>query len=149
MSIWFTPYNTEIGERMRKGTMLEHLGIEIIAVGDDYVSARMPVDHRTKQPAGLLHGGASVVLAESLGSVAANLVVDPALATCVGLEINANHIRAVRDGWVTGTARPIHIGATTQLWAIEIRNERDQLVCISRLTIAVLMKKGKKLEKYL
>ena len=134
---------------MRKGTMLEHLGIEIIAVGDDYVSARMPVDHRTKQPAGLLHGGASVVLAESLGSVAANLVVDPALATCVGLEINANHIRAVRDGWVTGTARPIHIGATTQLWAIEIRNERDQLVCISRLTIAVLMKKGKKLEKYL
>lgn len=98
----------------------------------------MPVDHRTKQPAGILHGGASAALAETLGSMAANLCVDRSKKSCVGLEINANHIRQVRSGFVYGVAMPIHIGATTQLWDIQIRNDKDKLVCISRLTMAVL-----------
>jgi 1,4-dihydroxy-2-naphthoyl-CoA hydrolase len=120
--------------------MIDHLGIEMIELGDDYVKARMPVDHRTHQPAGLLHGGASVALAETLGSTGAMLCVDPARNQVVGLEINANHVRAVRDGWVTGTARPLHRGKTTQLWEIRITDAADKLVCIARLTMAVLEK---------
>ena len=123
-----------------KNTLVEHLGIEFIELGDDYLTARMPVDHRTVQPMGLLHGGASVALAETLGSSGAYLCVDPAKYVVVGLEINANHVRAVRDGWVTGTARPLHRGKTTQLWEIRITDAADKLVCISRLTMAVLDK---------
>ena len=123
-----------------KHTLVEHLGIEFIERGDDYLKARMPVDHRTVQPMGLLHGGASVALAETLGSSGAYLCVDPAKYVVVGLEINANHVRAVRDGWVTGTARPLHRGKTTQLWEIRITDAADKLVCISRLTMAVLDK---------
>jgi 1,4-dihydroxy-2-naphthoyl-CoA hydrolase len=149
MSIWFTPYTPEVNTAMRSNNMLEHLDIQITEVGDNYIKGTMPVDNRTKQPAGLLHGGASVVLAESLGSIGANLVVDPTLFSCVGLEINANHVRAVRNGIVTGIAKPIHIGATTQLWSIEIFDERGSLVCVSRITMAVLKRKSKKLEKYL
>ena len=125
-------------------TMIEHLGIEFLEVGDDYVKARMPVDHRTIQPFGLLHGGASVALAETLGSVAANLCVDRENKMCVGLEINANHIRPVTNGFVYGIARPIHIGASTQLWEIRIHDEHEKLVCISRLTMAVLDKQAQR-----
>ena len=123
-----------------KNTMVDHLGIEIIELGDDYIKARMPVDHRTRQPMGLLHGGASVALAETLGSTGAFLCVDHAKYNVVGLEINANHVRGVRDGWVIGTARPLHRGRTTQLWEIRITDGADKLVCISRLTMAVIEK---------
>ena len=118
--------------------MVKHLGIEFLDIGDDYLTARMPVDHRTHQPMGLLHGGASVALAETLGSTGAFLCVDAAQYNVVGLEINANHVRGVREGFVTGVARPLHRGKTTQLWEIRITDEADKLVCISRITIAVL-----------
>ncbi len=126
-----------------KGTLGEHLGIIFTVVGDDFLEARMPVDNRTLQPMGLLHGGASVALAETLGSVAATLCVDPETQFCVGLEINANHIKGVRSGIVTGTARPIHVGKKTQVWEIRIVNEQKDLVCVSRITIAVLDKTQK------
>ena len=118
--------------------MVEHLGIEFLEVGEDSLTARMPVDRRTIQPAGLLHGGASVALAETLGSVAATLCVDLTDTACVGLEINANHIRSVRSGFVTGVARPIHLGTSTQVWDISITDEQGRLTCICRLTMAVL-----------
>ena len=123
-----------------KNTMIDHLGIEMIELGDDFIKARMPVDHRTHQPMGLLHGGASVALAETLGSAGAMLSVDLAKYNVVGLEINANHIRAVREGWVYAVARPLHRGRTTQLWEIRVTDAADKLVCISRLTMAVLEK---------
>ena len=123
-----------------KNTMIDYLGIEMIELGDDFIKARMPVDHRTHQPMGLLHGGASVTLAETLGSTGAMFCVDLAKYSVVGLEINANHIRGVREGWVIGTARPLHRGRTTQLWEIRITDAADKLVCISRLTMAVLEK---------
>ena len=123
-----------------KNTMVDHIGIEFIELGDDFIKARMPVDHRTHQPMGLLHGGASVALAETLGSTGAMLSVDPAKYNVVGLEINANHIRGVRDGWVYAIARPLHRGRTTQLWEIRITDTADKLVCISRLTMAVIEK---------
>ena len=126
-------------------TLDRHLGIEYVEVGDDYLKATMPVDHRTRQPMGLLHGGASVALAETLGSAGAFLCVDPSNFNVVGLEINANLVRAVRSGLVKGTAKPIHIGRTTQLWEIRIADEADKLVCISRITIAVLEKQNKPL----
>jgi 1,4-dihydroxy-2-naphthoyl-CoA hydrolase len=122
--------------------MIEHLGIQFLEVGDDYIKARMPVDQRTIQPFGLLHGGASVALAETLGSVAANLCVDREKKICVGLEINANHTRPVTNGFVYGIAKPIHLGASTQVWEIRIQNEQEKLVCISRLTLAVLDKQA-------
>jgi 1,4-dihydroxy-2-naphthoyl-CoA hydrolase len=118
--------------------MAKHLGMEILALGDDFLRGRMPVDDRTRQPFGILHGGASVALAETLGSIAAGLVVDRARFTCVGQEINANHVRAVTSGWVIGTARPIHLGRRSHVWEIRIVDEQDRLVCISRLTMAVL-----------
>ena len=124
--------------------MIENLGIEFLEIGDDYIKARMPVDHRTIQPFGLLHGGASVALAETLGSVAANLCVDRERKMCVGLEINANHIRPVTNGFVYGIARPIHIGASTQLWEIRIHNDEEKLVSISRLTMAILDKQDQR-----
>jgi len=138
--IWFGSYTLEAVQQRGLGTMVEHIGITITALGDDYIEGLMPVDHRTLQPAGILHGGASVVLAETLGSLAANLVVDPQQWYCVGLDINANHIRAVRSGSVIGVARPLHIGSSTQVWGIEIKDEADRLTCISRLTMAVLKK---------
>jgi 1,4-dihydroxy-2-naphthoyl-CoA hydrolase len=119
-------------------TLVQHLGIEVLEVGEDFIRGRMPVDHRTHQPFGLLHGGASVALAETLGSMAASLCIDPATQMAVGLEINANHLRAVTAGWVIGTARPIHVGRSTQVWDIRIENETGQPVCISRLTMAVV-----------
>jgi 1,4-dihydroxy-2-naphthoyl-CoA hydrolase len=121
-----------------KGNMAEHIGIEWVELGGDFLSARMPVDYRTRQPYGLLHGGASVALAETLGSVAAAMVVDSDKFYCVGLDINANHVRSAREGFVTGIAKPLHIGASTQVWEIKIYDERERLVCISRLTVAVL-----------
>ena len=120
--------------------MNNHLGIEFTEIGDDFLRAKMPVDHRTLQPMGILHGGASVTLAETMGSTGAYLCVDPALFNVVGLEINANHVRSVRSGFVTGTARPLHIGKTTQLWEIRITDAADKLVAISRITVAVLAK---------
>jgi 1,4-dihydroxy-2-naphthoyl-CoA hydrolase len=122
--------------------MAEYIGIRITEVGDDYLRGTMPVDHRTRQPAGILHGGASVALAETLGSIAAYMTVDRATKTCVGLEINANHVRSVREGEVTGTARPLHIGASTQVWSIEITDAQGRLVCVSRITIAVLERRA-------
>ena len=123
-----------------KNSMGEHIGIELTQLGPDFLQGRMPVDNRTKQPYGLLHGGASCVLAETLGSVASALVIDTALFNCVGLEINANHIRGVREGYVTGIATPLHLGNTTHVWDIKIYDEREKLVCVSRLTVAILKK---------
>lgn len=121
-----------------RDTLIEHLGIVFTAAGDDWLSATMPVDARTKQPYGLLHGGASVVLAETLGSSAGNLCVDMTAQMCVGLEINANHLRAATDGLVTGTARAVHVGRSTQVWDITIENPAGKRVCVSRLTLAVV-----------
>ena len=121
--------------------MTQHLGIEYTEVGEDFVSGKMPVDERTKQPMGLLHGGASVVLAETLGSVASNLCIDQTKQYCVGLEINANHVKSATKGFVHGIAKSVHIGKKTHIWEIKISNEADQLVCISRLTVAVIDKK--------
>lgn len=126
---------------MNQGNMGQHLGIEYTEIGPDYLVGRMPVDHRTVQPMGLLHGGASVVLAETLGSVAANCILDPETHFAVGLDINANHLRSATSGYVYGKATPLHLGYTTQVWEIRIVNEEESLVCISRLTMAVLPKK--------
>lgn len=125
--------------RLSRNTAMEPLGIVFTEIGPDYVRGTMPVDARTHQPYGLLHGGASVLLAETLGSSAANLSV-PEGKMCVGIEINANHVRGVRSGTVTGTARPVHIGASTQVWEIRIEDEAGKLACISRLTLAVVPK---------
>lgn len=139
MAIWTTPLTPEQVNALSRNTIGEHLGMEITEVGDDFVRGRMPVDKRTHQPYGLLHGGASVVLAESLGSIGAGMVAG-GNAAVVGIEINANHLRGVRAGWVTGTARPLHTGRTTQVWEIRIENDDGALVCISRLTMAVVSK---------
>lgn len=138
MSIWKNETDPARINGWSKNTMMETLGIELIEVGDDFLRGTMPVDHRTHQPYGLLHGGASVVLAETLGSTAAMMTLDPEQELTVGLEINANHIRSVRSGIVTGTARPLHIGRTTQVWEIRIEAEDGALVCISRITMAVV-----------
>jgi 1,4-dihydroxy-2-naphthoyl-CoA hydrolase len=139
--MWFTKSSLQDLHAFVKGNMLEHLGIELTDLGADFIKAKMPVDHRTKQPAGILHGGASVALAESLGSIAATLCVDFSKYYCVGLDINANHIRSVSDGYVFGTARPLHIGRSTQVWEIKIENAEGKLVCISRITMAVIERK--------
>jgi 1,4-dihydroxy-2-naphthoyl-CoA hydrolase len=139
MAIWTHPLTPEQLNALSRNTIGEHLGIEITEVGDDYVRGRMPVDPRTHQPYGLLHGGASVVLAESLGSIGAGMVVGGSGAV-VGIEINANHLRGVRAGWVTGTARPLHVGRSTQVWEIRIETAEGVLMCISRLTMAVVAK---------
>lgn len=138
MSIWFAPPDVAELNRIHERTAVAALGIRITAVGEGSLSAEMPVDQRTVQPWGLLHGGASVLLAETLGSAAATCCVDPATSTCVGLEVNANHVRAVRTGVVTGVARPIHLGRTSHVWGIEIRDRDAKLVCIARLTVAVV-----------
>lgn len=138
MSIWFRPYTLEELDRQSQGCMVELLDIRFTEIGPDYVRATMPADARTWQPFGLLHGGASVTLAETLGSVGANCVVDNSKFFCVGQEINANHLRGVRSGRVTGTARPIHIGGRSQVWEIRIEDQKGRLACISRLTLAVV-----------
>lgn len=121
-----------------KNTLGEHLGMQFSEIGPDYLKATMPVDNRTCQPYGLLHGGASVALAETVGSVASALVINHETMMCVGLEINANHLRGVKEGLVTATATPLHIGAGTHVWDIKIHDEKGHLICISRLTVAIL-----------
>jgi 1,4-dihydroxy-2-naphthoyl-CoA hydrolase len=139
MTIWFgsTPTIDE-AQANHHGLLATHLGIVFTEFGDDFLRGTMPVVPHTRQPMGYLHGGASLVLAETLGSVAANFVVDRSKQRCLGQEINANHLRPVSDGLVTGTARPFHIGARSQVWSIEIRDPAERLVCVSRLTMAVV-----------
>ena len=137
MRIWKKPISVEELTAIHKDTAVAHLGIEFLEVGDDFITARVPVDHRTKQPYGLLHGGVSVVLAETLGSCGAIYCTPPGHHV-VGLDINANHIRAATSGWVTGKTTPVHVGRSTQVWAIELRNEAGDLTCVSRITMAVL-----------
>ena len=142
MKIWkIDSLSLEAINAQAKNTMMEHLGIEVTEIGDDYIKAKMPVDHRTHQPMGLLHGGAHVVLAESLGSMSANFCLDITKEYALGLDINSNHIRSVRDGYVYGTARPIHIGSKTQVWEIKVYDEKENLLNISRLTMMVLQHK--------
>ncbi len=141
MKIWFKNPTLEALKVLCKDTMVEYLGMELTEVGEDFLKGRMPVDHRTKQPLGLLHGGGSVALAETLASLAGNMVLDENDFYAVGMEINANHIRAIKDGWVEGVSRPIHIGKTTQVWETKIHNEKKQLICVSRMTLAVLPKR--------
>jgi 1,4-dihydroxy-2-naphthoyl-CoA hydrolase len=125
-------------ESQRKGTMMEHLGIEVKEIGEDFIKATMPVDHRTTQPMGLVHGGAYVALAETIGSIAANLCLDNTKEYALGLDINSNHLRSIREGYVTGIARPIHIGGKTQVWEIKAYDDKERLLNISRLTMMVL-----------
>ncbi|HXA37318.1 MAG TPA: hotdog fold thioesterase [Steroidobacteraceae bacterium] len=138
MTIWKSPRSLEQLNSGSAGTLVEHLGIQFTEIGDDFLRGTMPVDGRTRQPYGLLHGGASVALAETLGSTGAVMCVDSNEFRCLGQEINANHVRGSRSGYVTGTARPLHIGGRSQVWTIEIVNEVGNLVCTSRLTIAII-----------
>ena len=138
MAIWHQTPSLERLNGWSANTLMEQLGIRLTEFGDDWLRGTMPVDRRTHQPYGLLHGGASVALAETLGSTAAMLVVDPEKEAVVGLEINANHVRGVRSGVVTGTARALHVGRSTQVWEIRIENEGGELVCVSRITMAVI-----------
>ena len=142
MKIWFDKnISLENFRSLGKDTMMDHLGIELMEIGNDFLKAKMPVDHRTLQPDGLLHGGASCVLAETIGSVASYLVIDSSQYQSVGIEINANHIRSAREGFVYGVCTPLHIGTSTHVWDIRITNEEGKLVCISRLTVAVMKRK--------
>ena len=141
MSIWFNkslslPELTPLGP----GTMGEHLAMEWVSIGADFLKMRMPVDNRTKQPYGLLHGGASCALAETIGSIASHYVIDNEQFICVGLDINANHVRSAREGYVIATCTPLHLGSSTHVWDIKIHDEKGSLVCISRLTVAILRK---------
>lgn len=142
MSIWF---NKELSiaqlEQPGKDTMAQFLGIEWTEVGDNFIKAKMPVDNRTKQPYGLLHGGASCVLAETIGSIASAMVIDQNRFQCVGLEINANHVHSATQGYVTGVAMPLHLGKSTHVWDIRIYNENEKMVCVSRLTVAIIEKR--------
>ena len=138
MAIWKKPVTLDQFNALNRDTMMQAIGIVFTEVGDDFLRATMPVDARTHQPYGLLHGGASVALAETLGSAAGMMLVDPAREIVVGIEINANHLRGVKSGNVTGTARAVHIGRSTQVWEIRIEDEGQRLVCISRLTLAVV-----------
>ena len=137
MSIWKKPITLEQCTETSLNTAVSHLGIEFTEIGDDYLVGRVPVDERTRQPFGLLHGGVSVVLAETLGSIGA-FYASPEGHRGVGLDINANHLRSATSGWVTGTAKPVHIGRTTQVWAIEMVNDAGELTCVSRITMAIL-----------
>ena len=140
-TLWQQPAPVDILTTLHVGTTVAHLGIEFLAVGDDFIRARAPVDSRTRQPMGILHGGVSVVLAETLGSCGAALASPPG-HRAVGLDINANHLRSVSDGWVTGIARPIHIGRTTHVWQIDVSNDKGQLTCVSRITMVILAPAG-------
>ena len=136
--IWSGAPSVADANELSRGSLIGHLGIELLEVGHDHLVARMPVDDRTRQPLGLLHGGASVALAETLASWAAIFTIDRGRSSCVGMEINANHIRPVTSGWVTGVARPIALGRTTQVWDIRITRDDGQLACICRCTMAVI-----------
>ena len=138
MKIWHDSFPIDNVKQRDLSCLNSHVGIELVEAGEDFLRGRMPVDDRTRQPAGVLHGGASVVLAETLASWAAAFAVDPKKFHCVGQEINANHIRAVKEGWVYGTARPLHLGRQSHVWEVKIVDEQDKLVCISRVTMAVL-----------
>jgi 1,4-dihydroxy-2-naphthoyl-CoA hydrolase len=138
MTIWKSIRSVEELNSGRAGTLVEHLGIEFTEITDDSIRGIMPVDERTRQPYGLLHGGASVALAETLGSTGATMCIDPNEYQCVGQEINANHVRSARAGLVTGTARPVHLGGRSQVWIIDIVNDAGNLVCTSRLTLAII-----------
>ncbi len=140
MRIWKQPISVELLAAAHVNTAVPHLGIEFLEVGDDFIRARVPVDHRTVQPYGLLHGGVSVVLAETLGSCGAAFAA-PAGHRAVGLDINANHLRGSTSGWVTGITRPLHIGRSTQVWQIELSNDAGELTCVARITMAVLTPK--------
>ena len=144
MAIWKQTIDLERINAWNRNTLVEHLGMRVTEVGDEHVRGTMPVDERTRQPFGLLHGGASVALAESLGSLAANLVLDVDKEMAVGLDINANHVRSATSGIVTGTARAIHLGRSTQVWEIRIEDEQGNLICISRLTMAVVPRRSPK-----
>ncbi len=139
--LWKQPVTTQTLADIHKDTAVERLGIEFLEVGDDFIRARVPVDARTRQPYGILHGGVSVVLAETLGSCGAAFAA-PLGHRAVGLDINANHLRATTSGWVTGTARPVHVGRTTQVWQIDLQDEQGRLTCVSRITMAVLAPAG-------
>lgn len=136
-SIWKTPPSIDVLKQVSANTAVSYLGIEFLEVGDDFLTARVPVNRQTCQPYGLLHGGVSVVLAETLGSCGAAFACPPGYKV-VGLDINANHLRGVSSGWVTGTARAVHVGRTTQVWQIDLRDDEGNLTCVSRLTMAVL-----------
>lgn len=138
MSIWQVKPSLDELQQLGRGSMVEHLDIRLTEIGADYLRATMPVDHRTVQTMGILHGGASVALAETVGSLAANLCVDPKTQACVGQDINANHLRPVASGHVIATARPVHLGSRSQVWQIDIRDDRDRLICVSRLTMAII-----------
>jgi 1,4-dihydroxy-2-naphthoyl-CoA hydrolase len=138
MSIWRTQTSVEQLQEHSRNTLAETIGIRVTEVGPDFLRATMPVNPKTHQPMGVLHGGASVALAETVGSLAATMCIDRTLYVCLGQEINANHLRPVSSGTVTATARPYHIGKRSHVWSIEIRDEQEKLVCISRLTIAVV-----------
>lgn len=138
MAIWQSEIKLEEITDVRKDTITAHLGIEFTEIGDDYLKGKMPVDRRTLQPFGIMHGGASCVLAETLGSVAGCFCVDREKKICVGLTINTNHIRMVREGYVYGTARPVHLGRKTQVWNIDIADEEDKLLSTTRLTLIVI-----------
>ena len=138
MSIWFKTYSLEALNARGKNTLSDFMGIEFIEIGEDTLSAVMPVNERSRQPIGILHGGANVVLAETLASTAANMVIDISKHYCVGLEINANHIRSVREGTIKAITAPIHLGRSTQIWEIKIFNEAEKITCISRMTASVL-----------
>jgi 1,4-dihydroxy-2-naphthoyl-CoA hydrolase len=143
MNIWFNKnLSLKDFEGKSRNTLDTHLGIELIEIGPDFLKARMPVDDRTKQPYGLLHGGASLVLAETLGSFGAAMVIDLNEYICVGQEINANHLRSVRSGFVTGISKPIHIGSSSQVWDIKIYDDQERIICVSRITVAVMKKKS-------
>jgi uncharacterized protein (TIGR00369 family) len=137
MGIWKKPISVETLTAVSENTAVPHLGIEFLEVGEDFIRARVPVDKRTQQPYGLLHGGVSVVLAETLGTCGA-VCASPEGYRAVGLDINANHIKGTASGWVTGTARPVHIGRTTQVWQIDMHNDAGELTCVSRITLAML-----------
>ncbi|MDA3913348.1 hotdog fold thioesterase [Oleiagrimonas sp.] len=142
MSLWHhTPDLEQLNSR-NEHTLMQALGIRFTEIGEDFLRGTLPVDARTHQPYGILHGGASVALAETLGSSAAELCLDPEKHITVGLDINANHVRAVRSGYVTGTARPLHVGRTTHVWEIRIEDETGVLVCIARLTMAVVPRRA-------
>lgn len=139
--IWTQKPTPEALKKLSPNTMVEHLGIEFTEVGDDYMIAKMPVDHRTKQPAGLLHGGASVALAETLGSVASVFCLTSQQKMPVGIEINANHLKSATSGFVTGKVSPIRVGQNLHVWNIEIQNEKNEIVCVSRLTVMIVDRK--------
>jgi len=142
MAIWFhKKISTDHLKELGKGTMSDHLGIEWVDAGDNWLKAKMPVDQRTIQPYGFLHGGASCVLAETIGSVASAMVIDLSAYQCMGIEINANHIRSVKEGFVFGVCTPLHLGNTIHVWDIRITDEKENLICISRLTVAIRKKK--------